>query len=168
MRNITYFILIVFICLVSSTSHAWPARVVGVHDGDTITVEPLEGSWERVKVRLWGIDCPELDQPGGELARAAVNETLLFKTVDVREVNKDRYGRTVGTVYFTEKGNMYALQQELVRAGLAWVYPRYCKRKDPCERWKAYQEAARTNSSGLWQFDNPIAPWEWRKLKRGR
>lgn len=149
-------------------AQAWPARVVDVHDADTITVEPLEGGPEHIKVRLWGIDCPELDQPGGVLARAAVTETLRFKTVDVREVNKDRYGRTVGTVYFMEKNNVYALQQELVRAGLAWVYPQYCTRNAPCARWKAYQKSARSSARGLWQVDDPIPPWEWRKMKRAR
>ena len=56
----------------------WPGRVVAVIDGDTITVEQGEGI--RVKIRLWGIDCPESDQPWGDRATAFTTEKCLGKT----------------------------------------------------------------------------------------
>ncbi|WP_291441511.1 thermonuclease family protein [Desulfovibrio sp.] len=94
--------LAVFLVLIlaPSITHAWPARVVQVTDGDTITVEPKSGG-ERVKVRLHGIDAPELIQSSGEAARAFAHAVALYVTVDVQETpqRRDRYGRTVAVVF---------------------------------------------------------------------
>ena len=40
----------------------------------------------------------------------------------------DRYGRTIATVHLPDVTN---LNEELVRVGLAWAYPRYCDER-PC------------------------------------
>ena len=63
------YLLILLSLLLASPVLAWPARIIQVTDGDTLTVELVTGG-ERVKVRLHGIDAPERNQPGGEAARA--------------------------------------------------------------------------------------------------
>jgi len=97
---------------------AQTGKVVGVTDGDTIKVL-LRG--KAVKIRLNGIDCPERKQPFGRKARIFTSELVAGKVVKVEKVDTDRYGRMVANVYLPE-GRM--LNQELVRAGLAWWYRR--------------------------------------------
>lgn len=140
---------------------AWEGRVVDVADGDTITVEPIKGG-DRVKVRLYGIDCPETRQPYGQTAKGFISDVALYKAVevDVAKQGKDRYGRTVATI--TIKG-VGILQELLLNSGLAWVYPKYCKDRSD---WYTLEAKARKAGRGLWQDKKPVSPWEWRKMNR--
>ncbi len=94
-------------------------KVVGVSDGDTITVLH-NGKGERI--RLHGIDCPEKRQAFGKRAKQFTSKLVFGKTVTVQFVDRDRYGRTVGVVLLPDGRS---LNHELVRAGLAWMYRRY-------------------------------------------
>lgn len=164
MRILLIFLLIYF--SIANVALAWSGRVVAVSDGDTISVEPAEGG-DIVKVRLHGIDCPERRQTSGEMARLFVNDVALFQLVEVEErrngqneKNQDRYGRTVAVVYLV---NGESLQAELLRAGLAWVWPRYCRN---CLEWEKLQQEATTARRGLWAEETPTPPWEWRSRRR--
>ncbi|MFA5659703.1 MAG: thermonuclease family protein, partial [Oscillospiraceae bacterium] len=66
-------------------------------DGDTITVLTAENI--QIKVRLYGIDCPEKKQDFGQKAKEFTASLVFDKQVDVKESEKDRYGRTIGRVY---------------------------------------------------------------------
>ncbi len=70
-------------------------RVVGISDGDTITVLH-NGKGERI--RLHGIDCPEKRQAFGNRAKQFTSNLVFAKTVTVQVLDRDRYGRTVGVV----------------------------------------------------------------------
>lgn len=140
-----------------SNVFAWSARIVAVSDGDTVTVESETGS-ERIRIRLYGIDAPEKRQPNGESARRFVFR-FLYQVVEIEPQGKkpDRYGRTIGIVYLPDGKS---LQAALLRAGLAWVWPWYCRE---CGEWEALQEEARIAGRGLWADPKPIPPWEWRR-----
>ncbi len=56
-------------------------RVVGVHDGDTLT--GLNDQKEQVKVRLDAIDAPELGQPFGRSSKKALSDKVFGKDVVV-------------------------------------------------------------------------------------
>lgn len=71
-------------------------RVVGVHDGDTLT---LLVSRQQFKVRLAGIDAPELAQPYGQKAKQALSDLAYLKEARINSAGLDRYGRTLGTVF---------------------------------------------------------------------
>ena len=114
-------IFILALLLIPSHALAFPARVVAVADGDTITVEPVEGG-DRIKIRLYGIDCPEGNQPFGSIAKDFVVKLTLHKVVDIAVKDKDRYGRTVAIV----KLNGDILQELLLENGLAWVSANSC------------------------------------------
>ena len=86
---------VVLVLLVADPSPAYTAKVVGIADGDTITV--LRDR-EPVKVRLHGIDCPEGRQGFGDRARELTGNLAFGKVVTVRPVDVDRYGRTVAEV----------------------------------------------------------------------
>lgn len=69
-------------------------QAVGISDGDTLTVQTDDG--RRVRVRLAGIDAPEHDQPYGTAATHSLAALALNRTVRVRRVAEDDYGRVVG------------------------------------------------------------------------
>jgi micrococcal nuclease len=138
--------------------HALTGKVVGVSDGDTITV--LDGTTEH-KIRLFGVDSPEKHQPFGTRAKQFTSDMVFRKTVQVESVTRDRYGRTVGIV----KVEGRTLNEELVRAGMAWVYPDYCKRSI-CTEWRSLESHAHAQRRGLWQDAHPVPPWNFRRSRR--
>ena len=69
--------------------------VVGVADGDTITV--LDANREQHKIRLSGIDAPEKAQPFGQRSKENLSRLVFDK--DVRVEWEKRYKRIVGKVW---------------------------------------------------------------------
>lgn len=129
-------------------------RVVGVHDGDTITV--LTDGNKSVKVRLDGIDAPESKQAFGARAKETLSDLVFGKTVAVRVRTTDRYGRTIGRV---QVGGL-DVNVEMVRMGFAWWYRAYAKRDTVLE---AAESEARRAGRGLWTDKDAVPPWDWRK-----
>lgn len=162
--NLTHFIVCLFFITPTSiinTAYAFPGTVVKITDGDTLTVETVER--EQIKIRLYGIDCPEKKQPFGRLATEKAQELTAAQVVEIEIANVDRYGRTVGIVTLLDETT---LQARLLDAGLAWVYPQYCERKEPCADWQRLEDEARQRKTGLWSEPEAIPPWNWRKGKR--
>lgn len=79
----------------SADPNGWSGEVVHVADGDTITVK--RGN-EKVKIRLYGVDCPEGGQEQGDNSKDFTSAQVFGKTVHVREMDVDRYGRVVALV----------------------------------------------------------------------
>ncbi|UFN51663.1 thermonuclease family protein (plasmid) [Roseomonas sp. OT10] len=133
-------------------------RVVGLSDGDTITV--LTPAREQVRVRLAEIDAPERRQPYGTRAREVLAELVWQQRVRVEVVDVDRYGRTVGRVH----AGPVDVSAEMVRSGAAWVYRQY--NHDPA--LPELEEEARHERRGLWGLPEAdrVPPWEWRVRER--
>ena len=146
MKTLALFCLLALPALAADTTIV--GQVVGVHDGDTL------------KVRLFGIDTPELGQPFSNNAKGALSSLVFGKNVTVSSSGKDRYGRTLGVV-FLGNGNV---NEQMIRMGMAWYYRQYSD-SVPMQQFENY---ARANRIGLWSDPNPIAPWDWRKGKRHR
>ncbi len=128
-------------------------KVVGVHDGDTFTLL-AEGN-RTVKVRLHGIDCPELGQAFGRNAKQRASELIFGKTLCVDSTARDRYGRMIAIVPL---GGDSTLNTVLIHDGLAWHYKKY----DKNAAWADMEIDARKHKRGLWKDSAPIAPWEYR------
>ena len=143
-----------------SAGDMFSASVKKVIDGDSLLVATDRGN---IEVRLYGVDCPEYDQPYSREAKIFAQNAVLGKKVMIEPVAEDSYGRTVAVV---AKG-ADTLNRELVQAGLAWVYPRYCK-KAVCTSWKKDERNARDERTGLWQEAQPNPPWQWKNNKRNR
>jgi len=151
-----WFPLAAFLFAVPAFATELIGRVVHVQDGDTLTVLVDR---QQVKVRLASIDAPERKQPFGTRSRQSLNDLCHGKAAEVQDNGRDRYGRTIGTI--TCAGiDANAVQ---VRRGMAWVYDRYARPGSPLY---ALQEQAREVKAGLWADAQPVAPWEWRKIKR--
>jgi len=151
---------LVFACAVACVA-AGPSqtlRVVGVHDGDTITC--ITPGKEQVKVRLDAIDAPELGQPFGQTAKKALSGKVFGKDVTVIQKTHDRYGRTIGHVLLDSRD----INLEMLEEGMAWHYEKY----DHNERLREAEHAARTARKGLWADEEPVPPWEWRAGEKRR
>ncbi len=130
-------------------------RVVGISDGDTLSLR-IDGR-ERMGIRLAGIDAPELDQPYGVEARRALASLARDRTARVEVVDRDAYGRLVGTVYIGGRN----INAALVAEGAAWVYRGY--NHDP--QLLVLEARARAARRGLWGLPawRRAPPWEWRR-----
>jgi micrococcal nuclease len=146
--------------------------VVKVSDGDTIQV--ADGYGTKVKVRFYGIDCPETEksnkrtghvskpgQPFGEEAFQALKGKLARQRVRLDVMDIDRYGRTVSIVWLGNRN----INLEMVQEGWAWAYKQYLDRPHASEYIQA-EEQARGKRLGLWRDNNPQPPWEFRKSLR--
>lgn len=140
--------------LCAGPAMAWEcdaARVLRVHDGDTVTVRC--GTGKPVKLRLASVDAPELHQPGGTASRDALSALLSQGTVTVRSRAVDRYQRLVAELRVD--GEEVGLL--LVEQGQAWCGMR------PSAACREAQAAARAAGRGLWAEPSPQAPWQWRR-----
>jgi endonuclease YncB( thermonuclease family) len=155
--------LTAFLILLTGTlwaSEIFRGQVERVNDGDTLTL--LTNDYERVKVRLYGIDAPELAQSGGEASKAALERLVRGLTVEVESIDVDRYSRQVGLVRLKDR----LINLELIEEGQAWVYERYCKLASLCRSFRQAQKRARESSVGLWRESDPKPPWEFRQNHR--
>lgn len=132
-------------------------KVVGVKDGDTIVVLH-DGKGETI--RLYGVDAPEKKQDFGTKAKQFVSDLIFNHDVLVKTHGKDRYGRTIGEVFFNEGQN---LNHEIVKYGMGWWYEQYSPHD---EDLKKLQNEAQVNKVGLWSMNNPVPPWNFRKSKK--
>jgi endonuclease YncB( thermonuclease family) len=137
---------------------SFEARVVGIADGDTITV--LNSDSVPQKIRLAGIDSPEKGQAFGDRSRQNLSRLVHDQTVRIEWTKIDKYGRLVGKV-LVGKQDVNLAQ---VSDGLAWHYKYYEDEQSKQDR-AAYASAelrAREQKLGLWRDANPVPPWEWR------
>jgi endonuclease YncB( thermonuclease family) len=136
-------------------------HVVGVSDGDTITV--LDAQKVQHKIRLAGIDAPEKAQPFGNRSKESLSELAFDKDVSVETEKLDRYGRSVGKVLV----NRHDVNLVQVERGMAWFYRQYQREQSPEDRklYDAAEAIAKVEKRGLWRDDDPMPPWDFRKSK---
>jgi endonuclease YncB( thermonuclease family) len=138
--------------MLGSTHNAivMPSVEVIVIDGDTLKVD-------RLRLRLAGIDAPEMQQTGGAKARDRLKHIVARSSViTCRLAAKDRFGRFISTC-FDIYGN--DLADMLVRDGFAFAYRRYALTYDGAEQF------AKTNKRGLWQGE-VVFPWDFRASRK--
>lgn len=166
MKNHTTILNAALLCITLLTSTPSLAditgRVVGVSDGDTITV--LDNTNVQHKVRLAGIDAPEKKQPFGQKSKQSLSDCAYDKTATIQGDKLDRYGRLVGKVLLS--GVDCNLRQ--INLGLAWHYKKYMIEQIPDDRliYAQAEEDARSKKAGLWSEGNAMPPWEWRRTQK--
>lgn len=158
--------LVIFFLFYSafSQSEAVRVKVESVHDGDTITVS--DASNRSFKIRLIGIDAPELEQDFGEKARKQLQKLLKLdkKNIIVKPFGLDRYNRILALVFVGDLN----VNLELLKNGAAWVYE---SKELGNEQLKIYTQAmneARRKKLGLWNDDGAVEPKEFRKNKSSK
>lgn len=158
MYHILLTLLFLLLSITPAVADTWSGKVIGVSDGDTITV--LKNKTP-VKIRLYGIDTPESGQAYGNKATKYMKKLVSRKTVQVTEYDIDKYGRSVSVV----KAGSINVNRSMIQAGYAWQYRKYCK-ESFCHEWLELESNVRSAKTGLWADKNAQPPWEWRKLQR--
>jgi endonuclease YncB( thermonuclease family) len=140
-----------------TASHRIEGRVIGVADGDTLT---LLVDREQIRIRLAQIDAPEFNQPYGTRAKRALSALAFRKWARVEVVDIDRYGRSVGEVFI----DGIDVNRAMVREGHAWAYTKYLYTPEIIE----LEDAARAANKGLWALPEGQRepPWIWRHAPR--
>lgn len=133
-------------------------RVVGVTDGDTITV--LDDDNQQHTIRLAEIDAPERGQPWGNRSREVLSALVFNKTVSVQQTDTDRYDRIVARVFVDGED----VNRAMVEQGAAWAYRQYLTDETLIE----IEAEARRSRVGVWSMNEAqtVAPWLWRRGER--
>lgn len=146
----------------SAVAQDYQGRVFKVSDGDTIKVNVTETcaasgcpeTGESLRVRFAEIDAPESDQPYGDIATQRLRGLIGGESVDLKQIDTDRYGRVISHVIFDGTW----VNAWLVGEGHAWVYRDYAESPQLFD----LEDQAKAQQRGLWQADDPVAPWVWR------
>lgn len=148
----------IFTVIVSIFSFALDGYVVKVSDGDSFTIKSYG---KNVRIRMYGIDAPELKQRYGKEAKKYLEDLILGKKVELKVLYEDRYIRKIARVYYKSK----EINLEMLRSGNVWFYEYHAKNEKEYRR--AYEEAKR-EKRGLWKDKNPENPRDFRlRNKRG-
>ena len=145
----------------AAPENSYVGQTIDVSDGDTLTVKSEK--YGVVKIRLYGVDCPEAFQVHGESAKQFTISKSLHKRVRITPIDVDDYGRTVAVVMVNGEN----LNEKILAGGNGWVFRKYCH-SEFCENWLKLEEHARSSQLGLWRDKNPLPPWEWRERERKR
>jgi len=132
--------------------------VIKIVDGDTYDIL-ING--KQLRIRMDGIDAPERGQPYSKISKEYLGRLCDGETIRLEIKSKDRFGRTVAKSWVS--GNR-ELGAEMIRAGMAWHFKKY---SDDLRLGKLEQQARRERV-GLWADPKPIAPWDYRKMKRAK
>lgn len=154
----------------ATAAEQFDAKVIGVADGDTLTVLFVDGQAKTPRrVRLSGIDAPEKAQAFGAVAREQLSRLAFGRVgyLDCRAV--DQYGRSVCMV----RVDGVDVGMRMVELGLAWHYKRYASSqpRDEAASYAMAENAARAAKAGLWRdlgtAAAPVPPWDWRRVSAG-
>ena len=142
-----------FFFLISFSLEAFAApKIDYFFDGDTVKI--LDNS-TIYKLRLSDIDAPERSQIFGQKSRRALMQLCSTASIQVFTTGTDQYQRHLGKLVCNGiDANVWMIQH-----GNAWFYGKYSK-DDSLAR---LQESAQQQKIGLWAYNNPTPPWEWRQ-----
>ena len=145
-------IALVLVWLAASPAHAapsWQATVTHVTDGDTLWVKPARGG-RAIKIRMHGIDAPEICQAGGQASRAALASRVRGRVVSLNTQRIDDYGRVLATVHLAGVD----VGASMVASGQAWSY-RFRREGGP---YMKQQTLARAQGRGLFADRSAMEP----------
>lgn len=154
-NNIKMFILC--LTLTALPVQAMDALVIKVKDGDTLVVETARQ--REITVRIYGIDAPEMKQSYGKESKNTLEGLCLNASAKIEIMGADRYGRVIGLVCC----NGVDAAAYLLSGGFAWVYEDYLDDEKMFEAYLESQRFAQEYEQGLWQDENSIPPWKWRR-----
>jgi endonuclease YncB( thermonuclease family) len=158
-----YFVLAFFLVTLLSTNVEAATlfgRVIEINDGDVITIFNLN---RPVRVKLLAVDAPEASQPFGDTAKQHLSDLVYDKSVLVEYWGISADKSLVGRVTL----NNADIGAQMIRDGAAWFDASNQDRLSVADReiYQQCEQAARSERRGLWQANEPVAPWEFVKAQ---
>ncbi|HSA59566.1 MAG TPA: thermonuclease family protein [bacterium] len=154
-----------FFALWAASAAAGEATIQSCSDGDTCAVQVAGFAF---KVRLIGVDAPEMGrrkgegQPFAREAKDALNRMVAGKRLEIAQHGLDGYNRPLVTIRL-EDGDM--ANERLVAAGLAEVYEG--PSKYDTSRLRYLQDRAKSEGRGMWSLGSKyVSPYLYRKRAR--
>ncbi len=141
-KLMTRALLLWLACLLAACSpitRSWRGKVVEVRSGDTLTV--LQGR-RQVMVLLHAVGTHTVRRPAGRSAKRLVSRLVLGREVIVREINRDRKGRSFAVV----KLGSLDLRRLLLYQGLGWHIVQY----DHSPELRSLERDAQRAKRGVW------------------
>ena len=147
---ICFFALLAFFVVVPCLADSFTGTVTRVIDGDTVVVasghQPSTMNHQpSCKVRLAGVDAPELREPWGLESKMALSGLISNKTVVVHWTRRGRYRRIIGHVYLTGR----SINRQLIALGWARHFRRYSQDKSLAQA----ERQARDRALGMWSWE---------------
>ena len=138
-------------------------KVIDVNSGDVITIVNFN---RPVRVKLAGVDAPEVDQAFGDIAKKHLSDLIQDKSVVVEYSGIAADYSVVGRVLLNDAD----VGAQMIRDGAAWFDPNNLSSLNGKVReiYRQSEQAARGERRGLWQAENPTAPWEFVKARAVR
>lgn len=133
-------------------------RAVKIIDGDTVDI--LTPAGKKFRVRVAGIDAPEIGQPFGRESKVKASTLLKGRLLFIFPMGKDRYRRVVARVCWSGHDCGHCLGYRLVREGLAYWYKRYSND----QRLAVAERYAKSKKIGIWSSIF-VPPWVYRKKR---
>ena len=135
-----------------------PCQVIKITSGDTVVL--LDQSKTNHKIRLSGIDAPEMKQHFGKQSKQNLSSLIAGKSIKVEYRKLDSYGRIIGKLIY--QGRDINLLQ--IKQGYAWHDRPGKKDQSPLDRalYGSAELVARKQTIGLWSAP-AIPPWEFRR-----
>ena len=148
-------------CCVAAEGASLYGKVIQVNSGDVITITNLN---RPVRVKLLGVDAPELDQAFGDVAKKHLSDLVFDKGVLVYYAGIAADKSLTGRVLLNDAD----IGAQMIRDGAAWCDLQNIDRLAASERevYQQSEQAARSERRGLWQAENPTAPWEFVKAEQ--
>lgn len=150
-------------------------RVIGLSDGDTVTV--LDANKTRHRVRIAGIDAPERGQPGAQRSKESLFALVYEQPVRVQWKKRDRFDGIVGTIWVAAPDSPCRGKPDCpmtvdvglvqITIGRAWWFRKHADEQSPEERrrYEFAEQEARARKAGLWRDGTAVPPWEWRERR---
>lgn len=133
--------------IIAGDAHlAFTGYVEHVTDGDTLRMNGM-------RIRLWGIDAPEMAQPFGLDAKRKLAAFVLDQRIECHDKGSDRYKRTVAQCFL----NGTDLGAYMISQGYAIDYTKYSG-----GFYRKQEDEARSERLGM-HASGYIAPEEWRR-----
>ena len=139
----------------------WKPIKGSVHDGDTFQARRLFVTY---KVRLWGVDAPEIDQPFGDVAKAKLVKLLRCRRVKLVVKGWHRE-RMVADVLVWKWVWWRSVGGYLLLSGLATYEPQYAP---SAYMYRTYEAVAKLLRRGQWSQKKVVSPSAWRRGEKGR
>lgn len=150
--KIGVFLIILFVF--EAFPKSMSGKVIAVVDGDTFVL--IDSLKIQHKVKLSGIDAPEMTQDYGVQAKLYLTNMIFGHHIKVRYTTKDEYNRVLGLVHVDSKN----VNEEILKKGMAWAYLQDLDRSNL--HYKELMEVAQNQRVGLWSIPNSMPPWDFR------